>query len=118
MSGDALIDLGRAALVRGEWSEAQSHFEAAVAADETPEALEGLAEACWWQHDEARTFEAREKAYNLYRQAGDRQGAARMATWPARTRWSSGASRQLRTVGWPALAGCSRGLKRRRSTDG
>ena len=74
------VDAGREALAKGEWDAAKSHFLAALAEGETPEALEGLAQACWWQHDEAGTFEARERAYQLYRKHGDKAGAARMAT--------------------------------------
>lgn len=74
------IEAGRDALALGEWVEAQKVFESAGAAGETAEALEGLAEACWWQHDEAGTFGARERAYQQYRKQGDRAAAARMAT--------------------------------------
>jgi hypothetical protein len=75
------IEAGLEALARGDWLGAQKAFELAVSADETPEALEGLAEACWWQHDEAGIFDAREKAYHLYLKRRDRKSAARMATW-------------------------------------
>lgn len=72
---------GRAALARSDWEEARLRFEAAVAEAETPEALEGLSWAVWWLNDAATVFEIRERAYNLYRTAGDRLGAARMACW-------------------------------------
>ncbi len=75
------LEVGREALKKGEWQRARVLFDEAVAAEASPEALEGLAEACWWQHDEAATFDARERAYNLYRTRGDRPAAARMATW-------------------------------------
>ena len=71
-------------------------FASAAAAEETAEALEGLAEACWWQHDEAGTFQARERAYQLYRKRGDRAAAARMAT--------SMAGDSLEFRGQPAVA--------------
>ena len=74
------VDAGREALRRGDWEDAQNIFASALADEETAEALEGLAEACWWQHDEKGTFDAREQAYALYRKHGDRAGAARMAT--------------------------------------
>ena len=77
------VDAGRDALKLGDWVEAQKVFESALASAETAEALEGLAEACWWQHDEAGTFEARERAYHLYSKRGDKPAAARMATWLA-----------------------------------
>jgi DNA-binding CsgD family transcriptional regulator len=82
-SAEASLAAGRDALASGEWEAARKAFELAVAAAETPEASEGLAEACWWLNDETGTFEAREKAFQLYRGLDDRQGAARMAIWLA-----------------------------------
>ena len=41
-STDELVRSGRAALADGARAEARGHFEAALAAEETPEALEGL----------------------------------------------------------------------------
>ncbi len=80
---DTLAAAGRAALARNEWEEARRCFQAAVDADSTPEAYEGLAEAAWWLSDEAATFDARERAYRLYRERGDAPAAARMAMWLA-----------------------------------
>jgi len=77
------VQSGRDALARGEWEAAQKYFTVAVEMEETAEALEGLAEACWWQHDAVGTFDAREKAYHLYVKRGDNPSAARMAIWLA-----------------------------------
>ena len=74
-----LVTAGRDALARGAWEEARSAFEAALACKETPEALEGLGAAAWWLDDDSTTFEARERAYKLYAERDDRQGAARLA---------------------------------------
>jgi ATP/maltotriose-dependent transcriptional regulator MalT len=74
---------GRTALERGEWAEARAHFEEAAAADDSPEAWEGISRAAWWTDDAEATFAARERAYRGYRQAGDARGAARMAMWIA-----------------------------------
>ena len=52
-------------------------------AEETPEAFEGLSWAAWWLDDAEAVFAARERAYHLYKDAGDVAGAARMATWLA-----------------------------------
>jgi DNA-binding NarL/FixJ family response regulator len=71
------------ALATGAWDVARSWFEQALDQDETPEALEGLATAAWWQNDAAATFRARARAYHLYRERGDRQGAARVAAFHA-----------------------------------
>ena len=72
---------GRAALKRGAWAEARASFEAALAEEETAEALEGLSWATWWLDDVDACFDARERAYRRYREDGDLRGAARMALW-------------------------------------
>jgi LuxR family maltose regulon positive regulatory protein len=77
---DDLLTRGREALGRGAWSDARDSFERAVALSETPDALEGLGTAAWWQNDAPAVFEAREHAYRLYRRREDRTGAARMAS--------------------------------------
>lgn len=79
--GSDLLGAGWAALGRGAWEEARVSFEAAVSASATAEALEGLGWAAWWGNDAAVTFDARERAYALYREADDRRAAARVAMW-------------------------------------
>ena len=76
----AALARGTAALARGEWKAARSGFEQALRRAETAQALEGLGTAAWWLDDARVTFDARERAYRLYRRRGDRRGAARMAT--------------------------------------
>jgi ATP/maltotriose-dependent transcriptional regulator MalT len=71
---------GREALARGRWREAAAWFRRALKRDETPEALEGLGTAAWWLDDAPAVFSARERAFRLYRQRGNRRGAARVAT--------------------------------------
>jgi hypothetical protein len=78
-SSARLVAAGRDALVRGAWEEARTAFEAALGREETPEALEGLGASAWWLDDAETTFEARERAYRLFAERGDRQGAARLA---------------------------------------
>jgi DNA-binding CsgD family transcriptional regulator len=70
---------GQAALTQGLWQEARAAFDRALAIMETAEALEGRGLAAWWLDDAATTFDARAKAYRLYREAGDARGAARVA---------------------------------------
>jgi DNA-binding NarL/FixJ family response regulator len=72
---------GTHALQRGAWEEARSHFQASLAAGETPQALEHLGLAAWWLDDAALTFDARERSYQLYREQSDPLGAARIALW-------------------------------------
>jgi ATP/maltotriose-dependent transcriptional regulator MalT len=74
------LEEGRTALQQGEWQAAREAFARAVAEAETPEALEGLGQAAWWLDDAEVTFKAREQAYRLYADRGDRCGAARVAT--------------------------------------
>jgi len=74
---------GRRELQAARWDAARAHFRDAVAAEETPEALEGLSWAAWWLDDADEVFDARERAYRLYRSRGDAAAAARMATWLA-----------------------------------
>jgi LuxR family transcriptional regulator, maltose regulon positive regulatory protein len=78
-----VIDAGWAALRDARWEAARERFGAALAAEETPAAFEGLSWAAWWLDDRDAVFAARESAYRLYRQRGDAAGAARMATWLA-----------------------------------
>ncbi|MCC6456273.1 MAG: hypothetical protein IT328_15065 [Caldilineaceae bacterium] len=72
---------GQEALTRGAWREAYICFATALRSGETPEVLEGLGMAAWWLDDAAVTFDARERAYLLYRQQGEYCHAARVATY-------------------------------------
>lgn len=72
---------GERALKEGRWDDARAAFEAAVAADETPEALEGLAWAARWLDEGKTALTARERAYALYLERGDPASAGRAALW-------------------------------------
>src|SRR5581483_11664453 len=74
---------GRAALASGKWPTARRAFERALSIDEHPEALEGLGLAAWWLDLADVTFDARERAYRMYREHGEPRGAARVAVWLA-----------------------------------
>jgi LuxR family transcriptional regulator, maltose regulon positive regulatory protein len=73
------VAAGNEALGQGRWKAARSAFERSLAAGETPAALEGLGMAAWWLDDAATVFDARERAYRLYRSQKDRRGAGRVA---------------------------------------
>jgi len=75
-------------LARGAWTDARRSFEAALAAREGPEALEGLALAAWWLDVADVVFESRERAYRLYAERGDSRSAARVAVWLAWDTWA------------------------------
>lgn len=81
-TGDDL-EAGYQALGRGDWAGARVALVRAVASDAGPRGWEGLAEAARWLGDITATFAARERAYRLYREAGDDRAAARMAIWLA-----------------------------------
>lgn len=74
---------GHQALANAAWEEGLAHFQAAVRAEESAEAHEGLAMAAWWLDDVATIFASRERAYRLYRQRDDQLSAARVAIWIA-----------------------------------
>jgi len=75
------LEAGEQALARGEWETARAIYDALVAERETAEAVEGQSWVAWWLDDGDVVFSARERAYHLYREAGDMLGAARMAIW-------------------------------------
>jgi LuxR family maltose regulon positive regulatory protein len=77
------LEAGWDALATGDWESARACFEEAVSAEETPEALEGLGWAGYCLDDERLTFDARERAYRLYRRRDDGPSAARVAAWLA-----------------------------------
>jgi len=76
------------ALARGEWEAARAAYDQVLRARESPEALEGLGLAGWWLDLADVVFDARERAYRLYRDRGDRRGAARLAVWIAWDTWA------------------------------
>ena len=77
------LSAGWARLADGEWAAASASFADALAREETPAALEGLSWAAWWLDDAEAVFDARGRAYRLYRQRNEPASAARMATWLA-----------------------------------
>ena len=93
------VDAGHAALARGEWEQAKSAFDAALATEETGEALEGLGLAAWWLDLADVVFDARERAYRIYHEQSHRTAAARVAVWLA---WDTAAFRGEEAIatGW------------------
>jgi len=93
------LDKGHEALARGDWPAARLAFEAALQAEEGPEALEGLGLAAWWLDLADVVFDVRERAYRLYRERDDQVSAARMAVWLA---WDTAAFRGEQAIanGW------------------
>jgi hypothetical protein len=78
---DDPIASGMAALSCGEWTTARTHFEGALAREETPEALDGLSDALYWLDEIETSLDRRTRAYVLYREQGNRCRAVRAALW-------------------------------------
>jgi DNA-binding NarL/FixJ family response regulator len=81
-AADAAVTRGREALSRRSWTEARHAFSDALAGGDRADAYEGLAEATAWLDDD-RAIDAYERAYALYREAGDDVAAARVAAFAA-----------------------------------
>jgi LuxR family transcriptional regulator, maltose regulon positive regulatory protein len=77
------LDAGWAALSGGDWERARAFFEESLAEGETPEALEGMGWVGHMLNEDRLTFDARERAYRLYVERGDKRSAARIAAWLA-----------------------------------
>src|SRR5581483_2012293 len=100
---DELLAEGEIALATADWTAARRLFSAALAHEETPEALEGFAQACFFLEDPEVALEARERAYARYRETGRGVDAARVAIALA---WDYRTARGERVVaaGWLARA--------------
>ncbi|HET7016673.1 MAG TPA: LuxR C-terminal-related transcriptional regulator [Streptosporangiaceae bacterium] len=70
------VGAGFGAMAVGDWQGAREAFTAALAEDEVPEALFGLASALFWLGDIAGTINSCEKAYAAFRRRGDLMLAA------------------------------------------
>jgi LuxR family maltose regulon positive regulatory protein len=79
LAQDALA-AARGALRRGSWQEARGLLKAIPDLEHNAAALEAYATSCWWLEDVPAMFDARERAFRLYRDQGDDVAAARMAS--------------------------------------
>jgi uncharacterized protein HemY len=61
-----LLDEARAALARSDWEAARDHFQGALDADTSGEALDGLGQTVWWLGEEEAAIELRTKAFAEY----------------------------------------------------
>jgi DNA-binding CsgD family transcriptional regulator len=75
------IEGAREAIARGDWKAARAMARLSLGRRETPEGHEILGLAAWWLSDAATLFAARERAFQLYRAAGNVRRAARVAAW-------------------------------------
>lgn len=92
------------ALRERDFERAQSEFEAAIeAAGESPETLDGLARALWWQGDVDGAIRNRERAYAMLRKRGHSGAAARIALWISRE-YAEAVGNPAAANGWLARA--------------
>jgi ATP/maltotriose-dependent transcriptional regulator MalT len=67
----ALLRQAREAVQAGEWSAARSGFEAALAQEESAEALFGLGNVLWWLGETEASVRFQERAYAAFRRRRD-----------------------------------------------
>lgn len=100
---DDAIARGQQALQDGRWADARTEFEAVLAAEERPEAVQGLADALWWLGDASGCLATMERAYTLYREAGANAEAAYLCIGLAAVQLKSMGNRAA-CSGWIATA--------------
>lgn len=93
---------GWRALDDAQWDSARAAFEASLADEQTPDALEGLGLAVWFLGDVKQGVAAREQAFEGYAQARRCDDAARIAVWVSHQHLIAGRSSAAR--GWLARA--------------
>jgi tetratricopeptide (TPR) repeat protein len=81
-AGD-LLRRGREALAAADWDVARACFDEALAIEESPEALDGPAQAAHYLGDYDRAIELGERAFAAHRGRGAAGDAARVARWLA-----------------------------------
>jgi DNA-binding CsgD family transcriptional regulator len=98
-----LLGPARRAAEQADWATARRLFSDALAHEETPDALEGLASACFFLDEAESALDAHERAYAGYRAAGRSVDAARIAIALA---WEHRVFRGERAIadGWLARA--------------
>ena len=96
------LDAGRHALEAAQWGEARAAFEAALADEESPDALDGLGLALWFLGDVREAIAAREQAVEGYAREGRCDDAARLAVWVSHQHLIGGRASAAR--GWLARA--------------
>jgi tetratricopeptide (TPR) repeat protein len=94
---------GRDALEAGRWEEARAAFAAALAEEETAEALDGMGAALWWLGETRASVAHTERAYAEFRRAGDDVSAA-LAAISLCVTWFSNFDNHAAAGGWLARA--------------
>jgi DNA-binding CsgD family transcriptional regulator/tetratricopeptide (TPR) repeat protein len=94
---------GAAALEAGRWEEARAAFAAALAGEETPQALDGMGVALWWLGETRASVAHTERAYAEFRRAGDAV-AAGVAAMSLCVTWTANFDNHAAAGGWLARA--------------
>ena len=94
---------GAAALEAGQWDEARAAFAAALATEETPQALDGMGVALWWLGETRASVAHTERAYAEFRRAGDAV-AAGVAAMSLCVTWTANFDNHAAAGGWLAQA--------------
>jgi DNA-binding CsgD family transcriptional regulator len=97
------VAAGRRALEAGRWEEARAAFAAALAGEETPQALDGMGAALWWLGETRASVAHTERAYAGFRRAGDAVPAA-LAAISLCVTWVSNFDNHAAAGGWLARA--------------
>ena len=97
------VAAGRAALEAGRWEEARAAFAAALAEEETAEALDGMGAALWWLGETRASIAHTERAYAEFRRTGDAVPAA-LAAISLCVTWFSNFDNHAAAGGWLARA--------------
>jgi DNA-binding CsgD family transcriptional regulator len=100
-SGERL-EAGRRALEAAQWDVARTEFQAALDAEETPAARDGLAQALWFLGSVDEGIAARERAFDEYLHGGSCDDAARVAVWVSHQHYIAGRASAAR--GWLSRA--------------
>ena len=112
-----LLTAAGEALNAGHWEEARTGFEAILEIEESGEALFGLALALWWLGDPESSVRLQERAFGMFRRAGDNENAFFAAMYlclgydmtfgnvSASRGWLAKASRVVEDCGLGALRG-------------
>ena len=95
---------GQQALRTSRWDDARAAFEDALAADDTPDARDGLGQALWFQSHVAEGIAARERAFEGYARERRCDEAARVAVWISHQYSIAGAG-PPHAGGWRARSG-------------
>ena len=78
-----VLDKARAAFAGSDWEAAREHFQRALDAETSAEALDGLGQTLWWLGEEEAAIELRTKAFAEYQRRGDAAAAANIAIYLA-----------------------------------